>query len=74
MKGVFTGLSELARWILAQSRINVRQSVIVHFTLRGCDECPLGDDLVLAETEAGLGWEEGRKEIWSRDGGYCAAS
>ena len=63
MTGVFTGLSELARWIPAQSRTNARQSVIVHFNLRGRDGCPLGDDLVPAGTEAHLGWEEGRKEI-----------
>lgn len=63
MTGVVTGLSALARRFPAQSRTNARQFVIVHFTHEGSRWVPLGDRLMSTETEAGLGWEEGRKEI-----------
>jgi hypothetical protein len=63
MTGVVTELSALARRIPAQSRTNARQFVIVHFTHKGSRWVPLGDRLMSTETEAGLGWEEGRKEI-----------
>lgn len=63
MTGIITGLPELARWIPAQSRTNARQFVIVHFTHEGSRWVPLGDRLMSTETEAYLGWEEGRKEI-----------
>ena len=63
MTGVVTGLSALARRIPAQSRTTARQFVIVHFTHEGSRWVPLGDRLISTETEAGLGWEEGRMEI-----------